>query len=147
MPGTSLVLRFNSWLLNCAIFYLLIRLSYLSQMVVLDTVNVMCCRYGSHVFRTLLCLSKGVPADTLQEFHVSKPTSVLAERLNCTSPVQPSEQNIRNFQLSFADVFNFLVKEMLNRSKDEMTTLRVNKYSSFVLQVCIYLLARIQNLV
>jgi len=110
----------------------------LSQTVVHDAANLMCCPYGSHVLRSLLCLCKGVPVDTLEEFHVTKPSAILAERLNFTS-AQPSGQNTKSSQHSFTAVFNFLVREMLNHAKDEIATLRVNKYSSFVLQVCLSL--------
>lgn len=106
------------------------------QVVVVDAVNVMCSRYGSHVLRSLLCLCKGVPLDSSEEFHVTKSSAVLAERLNCR-PAQSSGKNSKNFQHGFAVTFKFLVRKMLNHAKDEIATLRVNKYSSLVLQACI----------
>nr|XP_029123826.1 pumilio homolog 23 isoform X3 [Elaeis guineensis] len=108
-------------------------LTKLCQMVVLDAVNVMCSHCGSHVLRSLLCLCKGVPLDSLEEFHVTKSSAVLAERLNC-GPAQSSGKNSKNFQHGFAVTFKFLVRELLNHAKDEIATLRLNKYSSLVLQ-------------
>lgn len=99
-----------------------------------DVVSVMCNQYGSHVLRSLLCLCKGVPLDSLEEFHVTKRQAVLAERLN-SMPVRSGGSNFKNFQYGFPVTFKFLVREMLNQAKDEIRTLRVNKYSSFVLQV------------
>lgn len=103
--------------------------------MITDAVSVMCSRYGSHVFRSLLCLCKGVPLDSLEEFHVSKPQAILAERLN-SRPAQSGGSNSKNFQYGFPDIFKFLVSEMLNHAKDDIRSLRVNKYSSFVLQAC-----------
>ncbi|XP_008783356.2 pumilio homolog 23 isoform X1 [Phoenix dactylifera] len=114
-------------------------LTKLCQVVVLDAVSVMCSRYGSHVLRSLLCLCKGVPLDSLEEFHVTKSSAVLAERLNCR-PAQPSGNNSKNFQHGFAVTFKYLIREMLNHAKDEIATLRVNKYSSLVLQSALKLL-------
>ncbi|KAG1342562.1 pumilio [Cocos nucifera] len=111
-------------------------LTKLCQMVVLDAVNVMCSHYGSHVLRSLLCLCKGVPLDSLEEFHVTKSSAVLAERLNCR-PAQSSGKNSKNFQHRFAVAFKFLVRELLNHAKDEIANLRVDKYSSLVLQACV----------
>ncbi|XP_020587361.1 pumilio homolog 23 [Phalaenopsis equestris] len=109
------------------------------QVVSVDSVNIMCNRYGSHVLRSLLCLCMGVPLGVLEEFHVSKPSSVLAERFNCM-PVQPGGRILRNPQNSFPDTFKFLVQEILNNAKDEISTLRTEKYCSFVLQSLLKLL-------
>lgn len=114
-------------------------------MVAHDAANVMCCRYGSHVLRSLLCLCKGVPVDTLEEFHVTKSSVILAERMNI-APTQPRGKDNENFQQNYPVLFNFLVREMLNHAKDEMPTLRVNKYSSFVLQVFLLLITRLNCL-
>lgn len=99
-----------------------------------DSVNVMSSMYGSHVIRSLLCLCKGVPLDSLEEFHLTKASSVLAERLN-TKSYQSSNHNLNFHQQSFPILLKFLVRELLKHAKDEMPTLRANKYSSFVLQV------------
>ncbi|ONK65403.1 uncharacterized protein A4U43_C07F36740 [Asparagus officinalis] len=114
-------------------------LNKLCQMVVTDTIRIMCCSYGSHVLRSLLCLCKGVPVDISKEFHVTKPSAILSERLNFAS-AQQSGHNTENFQHCFTAVFNFLVREMLKCAKDEIATLRVDKYSSFVLQTILKLL-------
>ncbi|PKA61444.1 Pumilio like 23 [Apostasia shenzhenica] len=109
------------------------------QVIVADAVNVMCSRYGSHVVRSLLCSCKGVPLDALEEFHVTKASSTLAERLNLMTP-QPEKSILKNLQNSFPDTFKFLVHEILMHVKDEMTTLRVDKHSSFVFQSMLKLL-------
>ncbi|CAL9190243.1 pumilio homolog 23-like [Musa acuminata AAA Group] len=118
--------------------YITETLSKLCQVVITDAVSVMCSRYGSHVFRSLLCLCKGVPLDSLEEFHVSKPQAILAERLN-SRPAQSGGSNSKNFQYGFPDIFKFLVSEMLNHAKDDIRSVRVNKYSSFVLQAALKL--------
>lgn len=102
-----------------------------------DSVNVMQSRYGSHVLRSLLCLCKGVPPDRLDEFHVTKRSDVLATRLNA-GPNKPSGVEIRNeFENRFESVFRFLVREMADSMKDDMAKLRVDQFSSFVLQVTV----------
>ncbi|KAK8952145.1 hypothetical protein KSP39_PZI003218 [Platanthera zijinensis] len=110
------------------------------QVVGADVVNIMCSSYGSHVLRSLLCLCKGVPLDALEGFHVTKPSTILADRLSCV-PAQPGLTDLRNIQNSFPETFNFLVQEILNHAKDEISCLRVEKYSSFVLQSMLKLLA------
>ncbi|WOL02670.1 hypothetical protein Cni_G11389 [Canna indica] len=113
-------------------------LSKLCQVVIADVTRVMCSSYGSHVLRSLLCLCKGVPLDSLEEFHVTKRQGTLAERLN-SKPVRSGGSNFKNFQDGFPLTFKFLVSEMLNQAKNEVKTLRVNKYSSFVLQTALKL--------
>ncbi|KAH0460350.1 hypothetical protein IEQ34_011013 [Dendrobium chrysotoxum] len=105
------------------------------QVVGADAVNIICNIYGSHVLRSLLCLCMGVPLGALEEFHVTKRSSVLAERFN-SKPGQPGGSILRNPQNSFPDTFKFLVQEILNNAKDEISTLRAEKYSSLVLQAC-----------
>lgn len=114
-------------------------LTKLCQMLVHDVASVMCCRHGSHVLRSLLCLCKGVPVDTLEEFHGTKPSAVLAGRLNFT-PAQSYGQTNWNLQHCFMSAFSFLVRGMLKHAKEDITALRVNKYSSFVLQTALKLL-------
>ncbi|PKU60664.1 pumilio homolog 23 isoform X1 [Dendrobium catenatum] len=109
------------------------------QVVGADAVNIICNIYGSHVLRSLLCLCMGVPLGALEEFHVTKRSSVLAERLN-SKPGQPGGSVVRNPQNSFPDTFKFLVQEILNNAKDEISTLRAEKYSSLVLQSLLKLL-------
>lgn len=108
--------------------------------VVGDAVKVMGCRYGSHVVRSLLCLCKGVPLDSIEEFHGAKRSTALSERLNFKS-VKSVGNDSDNFQRGFPDVFRFLVREMLNRAKDEITSLRADSHSSLVLQTLLRLLA------
>lgn len=114
-------------------------LTKICQAVVVDSVNVMSSMYGSHVIRSLLCLCKGVPLDSLEEFHLTKASSVLAERLK-TKSYQYSNHNLNFLQQSFPILLKFLVRELLKHAKDEMPTLRANKYSSFVLQTALKLL-------
>ncbi|RRT70667.1 hypothetical protein B296_00007637 [Ensete ventricosum] len=78
----------------------------------------MCSRYGSHVFRSLLCLCKGVPLDSSEEFHVSKPQATLAERLN-GRPAQSGGSNSKNFQYGFPDIFKFLAALKLSVGDDQ----------------------------
>ncbi|XP_042462061.1 pumilio homolog 23-like [Zingiber officinale] len=113
-------------------------LSKLCQVVILDVVSVMCSRYGSHVLRSLLCLSKGVPLNSFEEFHVAKLQDSLAKRLN-NRPIQSGGSNSQNSQYAFPSLFKFLVSEMVNHAKDEIKTLRVNEHSSFVLQTVLKL--------
>lgn len=60
--------------------------------------------------------------------------SVLADRLN-TKSYQSSNHNLDCLQQSFPILLKFLVRELLKHAQDAMPILRVNKYSSFVLQV------------
>ncbi|XP_072991248.1 pumilio homolog 23 [Typha latifolia] len=113
-------------------------LTKICEVVALDAVNMMRNSYGSHVLRSLLCLCRGVPLDSLEEFHVTKPSVVLAERLN-PGPAQSVESNFKSFENGFPVVFKFLVSEILSRAKDEITSLRVEKYCSFVLQTVLKL--------
>lgn len=113
---------------------MLIKFTFM-QMVIPDVVSVMCSRSGSHVLRSLLCLCKGVPLNSLEEFHVAKLQDSLAKRLN-NRPIQSGGSNSHNSQYAFPSIFMFLVSEMLNHAKDEVKTLRVNEHSSFVLQAC-----------
>lgn len=114
-------------------------LNKIGKVVVHEAVAVMCSQYGSHVLRSLLCLCKGVPLSTLEEFHGKKPHALLAERLRNRSQ-QSSGHDPNIFQCGFTGIFKFLVREMLDRAKDEITSLRVNNYSSFVLQATLKLL-------
>ena len=90
--------------------------------------------YGSHVLRSLICLCKGVAADSLEEYHVSKSSAILAERLNFKDSRSGGKSQWKS-QCRFPEVFKVLVTEMLREAKDQVADLCVNKYSSFVLQV------------
>ncbi|KAG0469946.1 hypothetical protein HPP92_016046 [Vanilla planifolia] len=109
------------------------------EVVVADIVNLMCSPYGSHVLGAFFCLLKGVELNTLEEFHVTKPSAILMERLSFT-PAQPRGSIPKNLQNSFTDVFVFLVQETLNHVQAEISTLRSDRYSSFVLQSILKLL-------
>ncbi|KAI3905714.1 hypothetical protein MKW92_016408, partial [Papaver armeniacum] len=56
-----------------------ITLTKICQVIAVKPVDVMCDLYGSHVLRNLLCLCKGVLLDSLQEFHVTKSSTVLSK--------------------------------------------------------------------
>lgn len=108
----------------------------LFQVIAADAANVMSSCYGSHVLRTLLCLCKGVPSESLQDFHTTKRSTVLAERLSCVTN-QPSGHVPKNFENGFSGMFRSFVREMLHNAKADIATLRVDKNSSLVLQVSI----------
>jgi nucleolar protein 9 len=88
----------------------------LPQVIAADATNVMCSCYGSHVLRTLLCLCKGVPLDSLKDFHTTKRSAVLAERLSCGSS-RSGDQNPTNFERGFSDMFKAFVRQMLQNAK------------------------------
>ncbi|KAL6515622.1 hypothetical protein OROHE_018656 [Orobanche hederae] len=106
--------------------------------IVANPVDIMCNCYGSHVLRRLLCLCKGAPAYSL-EFHSTKPSIVLAERLNMRS------SNLDSHELHqsqpFPDQLKFLMSELLNPSRTDIAVLQKNQYSSLVLQTALKLLA------
>lgn len=109
-------------------------LELLLQVIAADATNVMCSCYGSHVLRTLLCLCKGVPLDSLQDFHTTKRSAVLAERLSGGSS-RPGDQNLTSFEHGFPDMFKTFVRQMLQNAKNDISTLLTEKNSSLVLQV------------
>ncbi|KAI3455681.1 hypothetical protein Pfo_012344 [Paulownia fortunei] len=113
-------------------------LSALCQAIVVNPVDIMCNCYGSHVLRRLLCLCKGVPIDSV-EFHITKPSVVLAERLNLRSSQLDGHESQQN--QPFPDQLKFLISEMLNPLRADMAILQVNQYSSLVLQTALKLLA------
>lgn len=99
-----------------------------------NPVDIMCNCYGSHVLRSLLCLCRGVPLVS-SRFHSTKSSTVLAERLNSRIS-QRSDEDPQNLQQRFPELLEFLVSEMLNSGRKDMAMLRVNQYSSLVLQAC-----------
>lgn len=105
-------------------------------MVAESPVDVMCDCYGSHVIRSLLCLCKGVVLESLEEFHVTKSAITLAERLNSGMPKSGASQ-LPNSHLGFPHLLKFLVRGMIQHSKESLKDLCVNKYSSLVLQACL----------
>ncbi|XP_042503358.1 pumilio homolog 23 isoform X1 [Macadamia integrifolia] len=115
-------------------------LNKICQEIVLNLVSVMCSQYGSHVLRSLLCLCKGLPLDSTEEFHVTKSSSILAERLNFKSP-QAFRNKVPHLLQGFPDLLRYLIAEMLKCARGDIATLLVDKYSSFVLQTALRLLA------
>ncbi|CAK9144687.1 unnamed protein product [Ilex paraguariensis] len=114
-------------------------LTTICQAIVVNPVDVMCDCYGSHVLRSLLCLCKGVPLDA-SEFHGTKASTVLAERLNFR-PSFLDKNSAQHFQHGYPNLLKFLVSEMLNTSRKDIATLQVDQYSSLVLQTALKLLA------
>lgn len=102
----------------------------------------MCDCYGSHVLRSLLCLCKGVPIDSA-ESHGKKSSAVLAERLNL-KPSHFDRNASQQHSQGFPNLLTFLVKEMLNAAREDITALQVDQYSSLVLQACFTSTTRIQ---
>ncbi|KAL5731709.1 hypothetical protein ACHQM5_004412 [Ranunculus cassubicifolius] len=115
-------------------------LTKICQVMVAKPVDVMCNPHGSHVLRSLLCICKGVPVDFSEEFHVTKSSATLAGRLN-TKVGQTGEKNLQHTQHGFPDLLIFLVEEMLKYGRQDIGTLRVDQYSSLVLQTALKLLA------
>uniref|UniRef100_A0A0A8XQ10 PUM-HD domain-containing protein n=1 Tax=Arundo donax TaxID=35708 RepID=A0A0A8XQ10_ARUDO len=113
-------------------------LNKICKVIAADSANVMCSCYGSHVLRTLLCLCKGVPFESLQDFHATKRSAILAERLGCGSN-QSGGHDLKKFENGFSDTFKSFVRQMLHSAKDDIATLRVDKNSSLVLQTALKL--------
>lgn len=115
-------------------------LNKICKVIAADAANVMCSCYGSHVLRTLLCLCKGVPLESLQEFHTTKRSAVLAERLSCGLN-RSGGQDPTNYEHGFSDMFKSFVRQMLQNAKDDIPTLQIDKNSSLVLQTALKLSA------
>lgn len=113
-------------------------LNTLCQEILVNPVDIMCNCYGSHVMRSLLYLCEGQTLGS-SEFHSSKPSVLLAERLNLRSS-ELDGHKLQHHQ-KFPDQLKFLVSEMLNPSRVDIATLLVNQYSSLVLQTALKLLA------
>ncbi|KAG2549388.1 hypothetical protein PVAP13_9KG270613 [Panicum virgatum] len=113
-------------------------LNKICKVIAADAANVMSSCYGSHVLRTLLCLCKGVPLESLQDFHTTKRSAVLAERLSCGTN-QSGGHGPKNFENGFSDMFKSFVREMLHNAKADIANLRVDKNSSLVLQTALKL--------
>lgn len=103
-------------------------------MIIENPVDVMCNCYGSHVLRSLLSLCKGVALDS-SEFHSTKSSTVLAERLNFEASRSDKDASSHKHQ-GFPDLLKFLVSGMLNFTKKDIKTLQVDQYSSLVFQAC-----------
>lgn len=113
-------------------------LTALCQEIVVNAGDIMCNSYGSHVLRRLLCFCKGVSVDT-PEFHSTKPSVVLAERMNMRS--SKLEGNDLQQHQSFPHQLTSLISEMLNPLRVDIATIQLNQFSSLVLQTTLKLLA------
>lgn len=114
-------------------------LTTICQVIVDNPIDMMCNCYGSHVLRSLLCFCKGVPLDS-SEFHATKSSTILAERLNLR-PSRVDENDSQYSQQRFPDVLKFLVSGMLNCAGKDISTLQTDQYSSLVLQTALKLYA------
>lgn len=83
------------------------------------------------MLRSVLCLFKGVP---LEEFHSTKSSVGLAERLNLKAPHAKDNGSLQSVQI-FPSLLKKFVSEMLNAASGDISKLQVNQYSSLVLQV------------
>ncbi|KAJ4958593.1 hypothetical protein NE237_025704 [Protea cynaroides] len=115
-------------------------LNKICQEIMLNLASVMYSQYGSHVLRSLLCLCKGLPLYSIEEFHVTKSSSILAERLNFKS-TQSFGNKGPHLQQGFPDLLRYIIAELLKCARGDIATLLVDKYSSFVLQTALRLLA------
>ncbi|KAJ8774247.1 hypothetical protein K2173_009678 [Erythroxylum novogranatense] len=115
-------------------------LSMICKVVVVNPVDIMCNRYGSHVLRSLLCLLGGLPLDS-PEFHGRKPSSILAERLNLGAS-RLAGNDSRHLHREFPTLLKFVVSEMLKCTKNDVKILQLDQYSSLVLQTALKLLAK-----
>ncbi|XP_059595381.1 pumilio homolog 23 isoform X3 [Vitis vinifera] len=113
-------------------------LATICKVIVVNPVDVMCNCYGSHVIRSLLCLCKGVPLDS-PEFHATKSSTVLAERLNFRPP--QLDGNGVPHQQGLPELLKFFVLEMFKCAQKDIAILQVEQYSSLVLQTVLKLLA------
>ncbi|GMQ07937.1 hypothetical protein CsSME_00051910 [Camellia sinensis var. sinensis] len=114
-------------------------LTTICQVIVDNPIDMMCNCYGSHVLRSLLCFCKVVPLDS-SEFHATKSSTILAERLNLR-PSRVDENDSQYSQQRFPDVLKFLVSGMLNCARKDISTLQTDQYSSLVLQTALKLYA------
>ncbi|XP_073264377.1 pumilio homolog 23 [Populus alba] len=114
-------------------------LTNICKVIVASPVDMMCNCYGSHVFRSLLCLCGGVPLDS-PVFHRAKPSMILAERLNLSISSAPGN-NLSHHHQGFPGLLKFLVSGMLNCSEEDVKYLLVDQYSSLVFQASLKLFA------
>uniref|UniRef100_A0A2N9GA21 PUM-HD domain-containing protein n=1 Tax=Fagus sylvatica TaxID=28930 RepID=A0A2N9GA21_FAGSY len=91
-------------------------LTMLCKVVVANPVDLMCCCYGSHVLRSLLCLCKGVTIDS-SEFHGTKSSTVLAGRLNFKASQRDGDDS--QLHQGFPDLLKFLMAGMLNCTRKD----------------------------
>lgn len=65
---------------------------------------------------------------------------MLATRLNAGPNKLPGVEIRNEFENGFETIFRFLVREIADSAKGEMAKLRVDQFSSFVLQVHVYII-------
>ncbi|KAF3776392.1 Pumilio-like protein 23 [Nymphaea thermarum] len=102
--------------------------------------HIMLSSYGSHVFRSLLCLCKGTNLNDSEKIHVLKHTSSLAERLSVKSVRLAGNYPTQDRQ-GFPELFKCLIGGILEYARDNIADLQVSSYSSLVLQTMLKLLA------
>ncbi|PHT45916.1 Pumilio -like protein 23 [Capsicum baccatum] len=105
-------------------------LKKICKAIVVNPVDIMCSCHGSHVLRSLLCLFNGVP---LEEFHSTKSSAGLAERLNLKAPHAKDNGSMQSLKI-FPSLLKKFISEMLNAASEDILKLQVNQYSSLVLQ-------------
>ncbi|KAL5583352.1 hypothetical protein UlMin_015794 [Ulmus minor] len=113
-------------------------LTMICKVIVENPVDMMCNCHGSHVLRSLLSLCKGVPLDS-SEFHVTKSSTVLAERLNFKGPRSDGDAP-KLVHEGFPDLLKLLVSGMLQCAQKDIKTLQIDQYCSLVLQTALKLL-------
>ncbi|KAF3647652.1 putative pumilio -like protein 23-like isoform 2 [Capsicum annuum] len=111
-------------------------LKKICKAIVVNPVDIMCSCHGSHVLRSLLCLFNGVP---LEEFHSTKSSAGLAERLNLKAPHAKDNGSMQSLKI-FPSLLKKFISEMLNAASEDILKLQVNQYSSLVLQTALKLL-------
>uniref|UniRef100_A0A0E0EXS2 PUM-HD domain-containing protein n=1 Tax=Oryza meridionalis TaxID=40149 RepID=A0A0E0EXS2_9ORYZ len=104
-------------------------LDRMCKVIVADAANVMSSRHGSHGCFFVF---------SLQDLHTTKRSAVLAERLSCG---RSGRSDPKNQECGFPDIFNSLVREMLQNAKDDILTLQTDDNSSLVLQTVLQLSA------
>ncbi|VFQ86134.1 unnamed protein product [Cuscuta campestris] len=102
----------------------------LCEAIIINPVDVMCNCYGSHVLRSLLCLLNGMP---LERSHGTKSATILAERMNFKVP--GSDENMSYPSRGFPDLLKYLVSEMLNATRENISNLSMDQHCSLVLQM------------
>jgi len=115
-------------------------LTMICQKVAENPVDVMCNQYGSHVFRSLLCLCHGTLLESQDKFHSGNITSTLAERLSGLSSQLPKRKLDRTPLRAFPNLLKFIASKILECSRDNIAVLRVDTFGSLVLQTILKLL-------
>ncbi|KAM7262886.1 hypothetical protein ACFE04_000569 [Oxalis oulophora] len=109
------------------------------KVIAVNPIDMMCNCYGSHVLRSLLCLCKGVPLDSL-ELHGVKSSKSLADRLNMKNS-RFQKDNIWNTHSGFPDLLNLVVSGILKCDKKKMYDVLGDQFGCLVLQTTLKLLS------